>query len=212
MECNKITDNFNLNLIQEIDLLWSPVYPYLSIYIEELYGRKDGDVFEIGPFCGVIFSLIENGIGSSFTIATFPKGMKEFFLEESRKKGLEKSIKILETNPSLKDIKDQEADLVIFRGAFFFPSLFKVDFKAIYRILKPEGTAFIGGGFGKFTPDEVIKKIGERSRKLNLEIGKVEVNENKIYEDINESNIKANFEIIREGGLWVLIKKSPSPL
>lgn len=210
MEINLTKNNLNLNLIKEIDLLWNPVYPYLTKQIVKLYGRKDGDILEIGPFCGVIFSFIENGIGNSFTIATFPKGMGDFFSEESRKKGLEKSIKIIETDSSLKGIDDQKIDLAIFRGAFFFPSLFNVDFKAINRILKPEGIAFIGGGFGKFTPDEVIKRIAKRSRELNIKIGKVEISENKIYDDIKECNLKVDFEIIKEGGLWVLIKKAPS--
>ncbi len=203
-----ISENTNpLNLIQEIDLLWDPVYPFLTKQIKEIYSRLDGDVLEIGPFCGVIFTLIEQGIGDSFTIATFPKGMGDFFLEESRKRGLEKRIKIIETDSSLKEIDDRKIDLAIFRGALFFPSLFKLDFKAIDRILKPGGIALVGGGFGKYTPDEVIKRIGERSRKLNFEIGKVEINEDQIYEKIRESNINVNFKIIREGGLWVFMKK-----
>lgn len=196
-----------IHLIQEIDHLWDPVYPYLEKQIKELYSRVDGDILEIGPFCGVIFSLVGHGIGHSFTIATFPRGMGDFFIEESRKRGLENRIKILETDSSLKEIDDQKIDLAIFRGAFFFPSLFRIDFKAIDRILKPGGIALSGGGFGKYTPDEVIKRIGERSRKLNFEIGKVEINENQIYEEIRESNIKAHVEIIKEGGLWVFMKK-----
>lgn len=203
-----ISSNKNLiHLIQEIDRLWDPIYPYLAKQIKELYSRYGGDILEIGPFCGLIFSLVEHGVGNSFTIATFPEGMGEFFLQESRRKGLEKRIRILETDSSLKEIDDQSIDLAIFRGAFFFPSLFKINFRAIHRVLKPEGIAFVGGGFGKYTPDEVIKSIGERSRTLNYEIGKVEIGEHQIYEEIRESNIKAHVEIIKEGGLWVFIKK-----
>jgi len=203
----KVTDPL-LKLIQEIDRLWDPVYPYLQKQIVELYSRSDGDLLEIGPFCGVLFSLMEHGIGDSFTIATFPKGMGEFFLEESRKKGVEKRINILETDSSLKEVGEQKVDLAIFRGAFFFPSLFKVDFRALDRVLKPGGMAFIGGGFGKFTPDELIRRIGERSKRLNIEIGKVEISEDQIYEEIRESDIKVDFKMIKEGGLWVWIRKS----
>jgi SAM-dependent methyltransferase len=199
--------SFNMNLIKEINLLWTPVYPYLAKQIEEVYGRKDGDILDIGPFCGLIFNFIENNIGNSFTIGTFPEGMGLFFLEEARKKGFEKMVRILETDPSLKGIENQKIDLAIFRGAFFFPSLFEVDFKAIDRVLKPKGVAFIGGGFGKFTPEEIIRKIGKRSRQLNLEIGKIEISENEILKNISKATLKANFEIIKEGGLWVLLRK-----
>lgn len=202
-----ISNNLKVNLIKEINLLWNSVYPYLAKQIEEIYGEKDGEILEIGPFCGVIFSLIENNTGNSFSIAAFPREMGGFFLEEARKRGLEKRIRIIETDPNLKEIEDEKIDLAIFRGAFFFPSLFEVNFNAIYRILKSEGLGFIGGGFGRYTPNEVIQKIGARSRELNLEIGKVEVNEEKLWENIKRSKINAKFEMIREGGLWVVMKK-----
>ena len=69
----------NLDLIKEIDRLWDPVHPYLARHIHELYGRQDGNILEIGPFCGSIFTLLRQGIGSSFLIATFPPGMGDFF-------------------------------------------------------------------------------------------------------------------------------------
>jgi len=85
--------------------------------------------------------------------------------------------------------------------------LFKVNFSAIHRVLKPNGIAFIGGGFGKLTPDKVIKDIGKRSRDLNLQIGKIEVNEDQLRQDIEKSNVKGKVEIISEGGLWVVMRK-----
>ena len=197
----------HLNLIQEIDHLWAPVYPYLARQIVELYGRQDGSILEIGPFCGVIFTLLKKNIGSSFSIATFPKGMGHFFRDEVRKRKIEDKIEVIETDPSLTGIKENNTDLAIFRGAFFFPSLFEVNFSEIHRVLKPDGIAFVGGGFGKFTPDAVIKDIGKRSRDLNLQIGKIEINEEKLQKDIHAGNVKGKVEVITEGGLWVLMKK-----
>jgi SAM-dependent methyltransferase len=197
----------HLKLIQEIDHLWAPVYPYLARQIVELYSRQDGSILEIGPFCGVIFTLLEKNIGSSFSIATFPKGMGDFFREEVKKRKVEEKIEVIETDPSLTGIKENHTDLAIFRGAFFFPSLFEVNFSEIYRVLKPDGIAFVGGGFGKFTPDAVIRDIGKRSRDLNLQIGKIEINEEKLQKDIQAANVKGKFEVINEGGLWVVMKK-----
>lgn len=197
----------NLNLIREINILWTPVYLFLARQVEEIYGRKDGYLLDIGPFSGLLFNLIENRIGDSFTIGTFPEGMGFFFLEEARKKGLEERVSILETDPSLKGIEDKKIDLAIFRGAFFFPSLFEVDFQAIDRVLKSSGVAIIGGGYGRYTPEEVIRKIGKRSRELNLEIGKIEISEEKIFEKIHKSKVKARFEFLKEGGLWVWMRK-----
>ena len=197
----------NLDLIKEIDVLWEPVYPYLAQQIHELYGRQNGNILEIGPFCGMIFTLQRMKIGRSFLIATFLPGMGDFFRQESEKRKPGDKPKIIETDSSLEGIKENKIDLAIFRGAFFFPSLFKVSLSAIYRILRPKGIAFVGGGFGKYTPDSVIKHIAKRSRYLNLQIGKTEVNEVQLRQMIKESNLEGKAEIISEGGLWVLMRK-----
>jgi len=197
----------DLNLIQEIDRLWNPVYPYLSQQIQELYGRQDGDILEIGPFCGVIFTLKQKNIGSSFLIATFPPGMGNFFCGEAKNRKIEEGIKVIETGPSLAGVEEDSIDLAIFRGAFFFPSLFKVNFTGIYRVLRKNGIAFIGGGFGKFTPDRVIQDIGKKSRDINLKIGKREVGQGQLLRDIQKSNVKGKVEVISEGGLWVVMRK-----
>ena len=196
----------HLNLIQEIDQLWSPVYPHLTKQILEVYGRRDGDVIEMGPFCGVIFALIRKRIGKSFFIATFQPGMGHFFSQEAKKRKLKTKITIIETGPSLVGVEQNRFDLVIFRGAFFFPSLFEVNLPAIERILRKDGMALLGGGFGKFTPESVIKKIGKRSRALNLAIGKIEVDRHQLWKDI-QKNVKGKCEIISEGGLWVVMRK-----
>jgi SAM-dependent methyltransferase len=197
----------NLDLIKEIDHLWEPVYPYLAKHIHEIYGRRDGRILEIGPFCGVIFTLLKEGIGSSFSMAAFPPGMGDFFRQEARKRKIEDRIEIIETDPSLTGMEDNQIDLALFRGAFFFPSLFRVNFSAIHRVLKPKGIAWMGGGFGKSTPDAMIKEISERSRRLNLQIGKIEVKEDELRQEIEKDDGKGKVKIVSEGGLWVLMRK-----
>jgi len=197
----------NLDLIKEIDVLWEPVYPYLAQQIHELYGRQNGNILEIGPFCGMIFTLQRKKIGRSFLIATFPPGVGNFLEQKAKKRKVEEKIKIIETDSTLEGIKENKIDLAIFRGAFFFPSLFKVSLSSIYRVLRPKGIAFVGGGFGKYTPETVIQSIGKRSRDLNLQIGKIEVNEDQLKQMIKESILGGNTEIIYQGGLWVLIRK-----
>jgi hypothetical protein len=104
-------------------------------------------------------------------------------------------------------VDENSADLAIFRGAFFFPSLFQVNWAAIHRVLKPNGIALVGGGFGKFTPREVISKIGKKSRDLNFQMGKVDRTPGDLKEEIKGISVRATFEILSEGGLWVLMRK-----
>ncbi|NWG04770.1 MAG: hypothetical protein HXY44_18100 [Syntrophaceae bacterium] len=120
---------------------------------------------------------------------------------------MEDRIRVMETDPALTGIGEKKIDLAIFRGAFFFPSLFKVNFSAIDRVLKTNGVALIGGGFGKFTPDWVIENIGKRSRDLNREIGEIEIDEDGLRHQIQSEVVQGKMEVISEGGLWVLMRK-----
>jgi len=196
-----------LGFIQEIDRLWAPVNPYLARHISEVHGRKAGRVLEIGPFCGVIYSLMEQESGSTFFMGGFPQGMGRFLHEEGRQTGFCDRINIVETDPSLTAIRDQSIDLLIFRGALFFPSLFRVDYGGVWRVLNGGGTAMIGGGFGRHTPSDVIRAIGDRSKELNLRIGKVDTTIEEVRRDVAAANLKANVDIISEGGLWVIMKR-----
>jgi hypothetical protein len=200
-------DNLILELIKEINELWGPVYQYLAQHIEELYGRREGTVLEIGPFAGVIFSLMKKGAGDRFVIASFPPGMGAFFAEQVKKADAADTVEVVESDPSLSGIEEKTVDLAVFRGAFFFPSLFDADLRAVCRVLKPGGLAFVGGGFGKYTPDDVILSLGKRSRELNLQLGKVEISGQMLRRRIAESQLAAQAEVLDEGGLWVLIKK-----
>jgi len=205
-DMKRIPEN-TVHLIQEIDELWEPVYPFLAKHIVELYGRKDGVILEIGPFCGAIYSLLLQGVGSQFVMAAFPPEMVSFFGKQIHEKGHGEKICVVETDQSLSGIKRDSIDLIVFRGALFFPSLFQVEYGAINRVIKKGGIAMIGGGFGKLTPPEIIRPIAEQSKELNLKIGKVEVAADQIREDIKASGILADFWIVQDGGLWVILNK-----
>jgi len=194
-------------LIEELNLLWEPVRPYLARQIAEIYGRRDGQVLEIGPFSGLIFTLAQMKVGKNFLIAGFPREAIRPCLQEARRLGLERRVGIIESDTSLKGIAIDTIDLAIFRGALFFPSLFRIDFGAIYRSLKTGGIAFVGGGFGKYTPPGLIDRIGKRSEELNHAMGRVRVTVESVRDQARSGLAEAAFEITTEGGLWVVIIK-----
>ena len=194
-------------LIEELNLLWEPIRPFLTRQVEELYGRRNGNILEIGPFSGLIFALAQKKVGQSFSIAAFPQAAIRMYRQEARKHGLEDRVRIVESDSSLMGIADDSVDLAIFRGALFFPILFQVEFGAIYRVLRPGGIAFVGGGFGKHTPAEVISEIGKRSEELNASMGRVRVTVDSVREQVRLSNLEGKCEITTDGGLWVVMRK-----
>lgn len=193
--------------IEELNLLWEPVRPFLARQIEELYGRRDGNILEMGPFSGLIFTLAQKNIGNTYSIAAFPQEMIPLYRQEAGKLGLEERARIIDSDSSLIGIADGSVDLAIFRGALFFPTLFQVDFGAIYRTLRMGGIAFVGGGFGKHTPPEVISQIGKRSEQLNAALGRVRVTAESVSDQLRSSSLEEKCEITTEGGLWVVMKK-----
>ncbi len=195
------------NLIEELNVLWEPIRPYLARQIEEVYGRRDGHILEMGPFSGLIFELVRMNLGRSFTIAAFPQAMIPLFRSEAGKQGLEQRVRIIESDSSLDNIDEGNIDLAIFRGALFFPKVFQVSFRAIYRTLRAEGIAFIGGGFGKYTPPEVISRIGKRSEQLNSAMGRVRITMESVRDQLRSSMLEEKCEITTEGGLWVVLRK-----
>jgi hypothetical protein len=193
--------------IEELNLLWEPVRPFLARQIEELYGRRDGNILEMGPFSGLIFTLAQKNIGNTYSIAAFPQEMIPLYRQEAGKLGLEERVRIIDSDSSLIGIADGSVDLAIFRGALFFPTLFQVDFGAIYRTLRMGGIAFVGGGFGKHTPPEVISQIGKRSEQLNAALGRVRVTAESVWDQLRSSGLEEKCQITTEGGLWVVVKK-----
>jgi len=194
-------------LIKELNLLWESVQPFLVRQIQELYGRQDGHILEIGPFGGLVFALARKNVGKSFSIAAFPEAAISLYQGEARKQGLEDRVKIIESDSSLIGLSDESVDLAIFRGALFFPGLFQVNSGAIYRVLRTAGIAFVGGGFGKYTPSEVINQIRKRSERLNDAMGRVRVTVESVREQLRLSRLEGNCEIITDGGLWVVMRK-----
>jgi len=197
----------DLSLIQEINRLWYPVFPHLARHVGEIYKRRDGSVLDIGPFAGVSFWLVKEKVGTNFRIASFPPGMADFFRSEASDLRLETEVNTVESSPALDGIGDNGTDLAVFRGAFFFPSIFEIDLRAIHRVLAPGGMGFVGGGFGKHTPNGVILSLGKRSRELNLNIGKVELSLPELTRLVESSGLGTDAQIVEEGGLWVLIRK-----
>jgi hypothetical protein len=120
---------------------------------------------------------------------------------------LEDRVRIIESDSSLTGVPDDTVDLAVFRGALFFPSRFKVDFGAIDRKLRKGAIAFVGGGFGKHTPPEIISRIGKRSEELNAEMGRVRVTPESVLDQLRAGDLAAKAEIVTDGGLWVVIKK-----
>ncbi len=195
-----------LDWIKEINELWEPVFPFLADFAGKLRSEFKGNIAEAGPFCGVIYELYRRRMGDRFFLLTFPKGVEKIHKEKiaDQKMAL---INIVPTTSNFENVKDGSIDFLFFRGAFFFPSIFKANLPEVMRILRKGGLAILGGGFGKGTPKEIMEAIKERSRTLNFLLGKEEIGIDQIEALLKESDLEGKSELIDEGGLWLVLRK-----
>jgi len=198
----------DLRLLKEVNDLWKRIYPYLASHVMEYYGRIHGDVLELGPFAGGIsIELASQHPAFNFTITAHDFAVIDFLRKEIE--GAVPSRKIDFKHSALDDLvfPDHQFDLAIFRGAYFFLDEEGKIIREIYRVLRKDGFAFVGGGYGKNTPQTLIDEIAEKSRDLNDRLGRKKVTVGDLKNMLNKSGLSGHARIEKEGGLWLLIKK-----
>jgi probable selenium-dependent hydroxylase accessory protein YqeC len=193
-------------LIEKINRLWEPIYPPLSRFVLDLFGSKEGDVLELGPFSGGIAREILS-FSSEFrvVVADTSSGIFDELQAEISETPLAQRMMIASTPLAPLVFLDTSFDLVVCRGAFFF--LTSGILQEIYRVLRPGGCAIVGGGYGPVTPQAVIEEIAEESKQLNLLLGKQWMGQEDLSQMIQEASLQEDAEISTEGGLWVMLRR-----
>jgi ubiquinone/menaquinone biosynthesis C-methylase UbiE len=163
---------------------------------------------KLGPFAGGIsVELARRYPGLKITLAAQESGMVDFLRTEieGAKPDREMELRCCELDNLA--FADSLFDLVIFRGAYFFLDEESKIIREIYRVLKEDGTAFIGGGYGKATPQALIDEIAHESRDLNDRLGRRRVTVGEVKGMVKKAGLSDHGRIEREGGLWLVIKK-----
>ncbi len=194
--------------LKRVNALWRDIYPFLAAQAMELYGKREGDVLELGPFSGgIAIELASNYPGVNITIADERNEMLESFKSQVSECRLEKRIKVTQTNLDKLNFENETFNLVIFRGAFFFLPGTKTLLPEIYRVLKPGGLAFVGGGYGKDATKEAIEAIADESRILNDRLGRRRLSIEELQHLVDEAGMTPATRICEEGGVWLVINK-----
>lgn len=202
----------DLRILKEVNDLWGRVYPYLASQVMEHCGRTEGDVLELGPFAGGIsVELARLHPGLNFTIAAQKPGMVDFLRKEIEGAIPGPRVEFKHTELDRLVFPGSRFDLAIFRGAFFFLDEEGRIIREIYRVLKEDGVALVGGGYGKNTPAALIDEIGERSRDLNDRLGRKRVTATELENMVDQAGLSDHARIEKEGGLWVVIRKKGWP-
>jgi SAM-dependent methyltransferase len=198
----------DLKDLKTVNDLWSKIYPYLAIQVMEYYGRSHGEVLELGPFSGGIsVELARLYPGLNITIAAQDPGVVGYLRRKIEGAGLNRKMDVDCSQLDNLIFPDCLFDLVIFRGAYFFLDEEGKILREIYRVLKGDGLALIGGGYGKNTPQALIDEIADESRDLNDRLGRRRVTEYEVGNMVDKAGLTRQARIEEEGGLWLVIQK-----
>jgi probable selenium-dependent hydroxylase accessory protein YqeC len=180
----------------------------------QVYGQTKGKVLELGSFAGGIsFVLAAEHPELELAIADERADYLKYLRNEIFARGFTSRIKLASTDLDHLTFSDDSFDLVILRGAFFFIMDRPRILEEIYRVLKLDGVAFVGGGYGKDAPPAVIAEIAAESSLLNDRLGRRRVAIGELKELLQKCKIDdiRPAQFIEEGGLWLLLRKA-SPL
>ncbi len=198
--------NMNLDDLKRVNHLWREIYPYLVAQIMDSYQRDTGRVLEIGPFSGGIsIEMVGRYPGLDITIATEQADVFNDIWPEVKASRQDRAIRVKPTSLNHLAFAESEFDLIIVRGAFFF--LNEGLLGEIFRVLKPGGLAFVGGGYGKGIPQKLIDEIHDESQVLNDRLGRKRVSVKELEAMAKRAGLADNCRIIEEGGLWLSIRK-----
>lgn len=193
------------DIIERINTLWLPVYPLMADHVIALSGRRSGRVLDLGPFAGgLAVSLLAKSVDFHAKVIDESERLLQWTARRAREADclsrLTLGCAIIEPIPE----PNASFDLVLVRGAFFFltPPLLG----EIKRVLRAGGLAWVGGGYGPLTPDEVIAPIAERSKQWNEAIGKQRITIEEAQKLITSAGVSASARISTEGGLWIEIR------
>ena len=190
--------------------VFAPIYPVIAKQIVERTNIKEGICIDLGTGTGALARAIAKITNLKVYALDISKDMLKLTEKYIKEEGLEgKIIPILGDVHKL-PFEDNFADLIISRGSMFFWNDKIKAFKEIYRVLKPGGMAYIGGGFGnKELREKIFAEMRKRNPNWDNEVKSRMKNHSKeILEDILDKAGIPNYKIIDDdSGLWILIKK-----
>ena len=194
------------SIIAAINELWTPVYPFMAEYLLGLCGPTPHALLELGPFSGgIALSLLRSEPGCSATVLDESGEVLDWTMERARQDG--NSARLLTRQTALPPIPEADTsfDVVAIRGAFFFLTASLL--REVWRVLKPGGLAWVGGGYGPSTPRSVIEPIADESRSLNERLGKKWLAPEEARRMCGEAGLGDSARISTRGGLWIEVRR-----
>ncbi|QSZ26881.1 class I SAM-dependent methyltransferase [Aceticella autotrophica] len=189
--------------------IFAPVYPVIAKQIKCRTGITTGTCLDIGSGGGYLGIELSKITDLSVILLDKSEEMLKIAGDNIIKNALETKVRTQLGDVHNIPFEDQTINLVISRGSIFFWHDLPKAFKEIYRILTPDGMAYIGGGFGTA---KLKEQVATNMKKRNKEWkgGMIQTFGNNPVEmldnQLNHAGIKNYKVIMDESGLWLIMK------
>lgn len=187
-----------------------PVYSIIAEQIKSRTGISSGRCIDIGSCGGHLGIELANVTELSVCLFDISEHALEAADKRISDKGLEDRVCTLLGDVHSIPAEDESFDIAVSRGSYWKWEDKVKALREVYRILKPGGCAYIGGGFGTKELHEMVDaKMQEydpkwRAKKVKRRDG----NCTERYEEVLKEAGIDTYEVIEdESGLWVYFKK-----
>ena len=192
------------------ETIFAPIYPVIARQALECCGVESGFCIDAG--CGPGHLALALASVSGFTIDALDLSHNMLACAEKniRRAGLGERIRTIHGDVHALPYSDGSVDVVVSRGSVFFWNAPDRAFAEIYRVLKPGGRTFIGGGFG--SPALKAAIIARMQEKNPSFLERVQGNmgpekDAELRQCLKDAEIP-DYEIIRDpSGFWVVMRK-----
>ncbi len=194
--------------------VFAPVYPLIAEQIIQYTGITSGTCVEIGCGSGYLGAALAAKTDLYLLFLDQSETMLELCERTIDENDLRGRAGLLPGDVGSLALPDGSVDLIISRGSIFFWEDLPRAFGEIYRVLKPGGATFIGGGFGNAAVKESIRlQMAERNQGKDQFGDKMRTNlgpemRARFEQGLQEAAIN-QYTILQdeEVGLWIMMQK-----
>ena len=145
--------------IERMSHLFSEVYPYIARHIIDKFGIKDGYCLDVGTGAGSLGIALAKITNLKIVSLDKEPSALEVAAKNIIFEKLDHRMMVVKADVHDIPFRDNSFDIIISRGSVFFWDDVPGAIQEMYRLLKPKGIIFCGGGLGNKEISQRIQKI-----------------------------------------------------
>lgn len=190
--------------------IFAPVYPMIAKQVIQRFGITTGTCIDLGSGPASLSIAMAKASELQLIALDVSDDMQEVAAKNISDASLTNRIRLMYGDVRAIPLPDDTADLIVSRGSMFFWDDIHTAFREIYRVLKPGGRTYVGGGFGnRKLRDEITVKMTKQNpdwKQMNKKNMSPE-NQKRFATMLKEIGVP-DYEILSgEEGFWIVLKK-----